>query len=250
MKKFLLAVLFFSVIYGDVMYEIETKTSGPSEWGEVCMAVRNFLKRDKMRIEIKSEGQSKDTQTLTTIFRIDRGVIWILNTDKKEFTEIALKDELPTINPDTNSVLSDLKIERTQEKKHILKIECEKYIVSLKVDSGEEKFEVNQVMWVARDFVGYSEIKEFNKRAQDYISQYTPPGLENRLLKNLQKRILEIDGIPLEVDARVRIENDKENLEINISSIFRKISTVPISDRVFEIPEDYKPAPILRNLME
>uniref|UniRef100_A0A7V0Z751 DUF4412 domain-containing protein n=1 Tax=candidate division WOR-3 bacterium TaxID=2052148 RepID=A0A7V0Z751_UNCW3 len=240
MKKILLIIFIFSVIYGDVMYEMETKSTGIMGLGDNVMTIRNFIKSDRMRTEMKPQSSEIDNGTFAAIIRLDKGVIWILNLENKDYVEIPLEESGERISDST--VTPEFKIEKLEETKEILNIKCEKYSVSIKINSEGEKMEITQTMWMGREFPGYNEIKELNNKIQGRTNEKGLLGIDNKLFRDLQRRISEIDGFPLEMEIDVKMQSDDSKMELKSTSIIKKIATVPISDKVFEIPEGYIPA--------
>ncbi len=248
MKKIVAIMFIFSFIYGDVMYEMETRTSGKLSAVEQITTTRNFIKGDRMRTEIKSCSPGMDNLTFVSITRFDKGIVWFLNTDKKEYMEIRLVDEGSVqVSGDTINTIPELKIEKSGESKEILNIKCEKYFLSIDINSGNEKTKITQTMWIGNNFPGYTEIKRFNKRILESNYGTDNSGATNQLIEKLRRKISEIDGFPLELEIILKIKSENEEVEMKTSSIIKKISTVPISDRVFEIPDGYKVIPALNS---
>ncbi len=241
MKRILLSVILFSIIYGDVMYEIEIKTEGMIRFGNEVITARNFIKHDRMRTEIKTANGRTDV----VITRLDKGVIWILDGARKEFIEVLISEFLYSREEsergifDTSSFSSIISVEKLEETKEILKMKCKKYFVSANMNTENEKITITKTLWIGRDFPGYSEIKEINTRLQGLLSGIGLLEIDNELHRNLQKKLSEIDGFPLEIEINVKTESDGVNFELKGSSVTKKISTAPISDKVFEIPQGY-----------
>ncbi len=239
MHRILLLVITFSIIYGDVMYEMETKTEGMIGVSDQVTSIRNFIKSDRMRMEIKVSESGLNNGTAVTIIRLDKGAFWILNPENKEYIEIPLKEPSESSIIDSSNTSSEFKIEKLPETKEILNIKCEKYFVVVDINAEDEKMEITQTMWIGRNFPGYDEIKEFNNKIQGCTDEADLIGIDNKLLRDLKRKILEIDGFPLEMELKVKLENNNTKMELKSSSVIKKLTTVPISDRVFEIPEGY-----------
>jgi len=240
MKKILLGLFIFIVIYGDVMYEMETKSTGIMGLGDNVITIRNFIKSDRMRTEMKPQSSGINNGTFSAIIRLDKDVAWLLNPENKEYVEIPLEESVEK-NSDS-SVIPEFNIEKLEGTKEILNIKCEKYFVSIKINSEDEKIEITQTMWMGREFPGYYEIKGLSSKIQERMGEKGLIGIDNKLFRDLQKRISEIDGFPLEMEMHVKLESDDTKIELKSTSAIKKITTVPISDKVFEIPEGYIPA--------
>jgi hypothetical protein len=237
MKKFFLLGLLSFFIYADVMYEMETTTKGMAGMADGITITRNFIKGEWMRTEIKSENNLLGSIEKIIITRLDKGVIWLLDKEKKEYIEMPINLDAIRTFSDSFKTLPEIKIEKMDETKTILKIECKKYQISAEINSPEGSFNLRHTLWVGKNFPGYNDIMAFNNKMQGSIGDIDIPGIDNKVLKEVKKKVSEIDGFPMEMELIINM--GEEGMEIRSTSTITKISTVPISDRVFDIPEGY-----------
>ncbi|MEO0184365.1 MAG: DUF4412 domain-containing protein [candidate division WOR-3 bacterium] len=243
MGKILVLVLICSNIFADVMYEMETSSEGYMGMGEDTILVRTFVKGDRMRTEIKTKNSLLGEMEQCIITRLDRGVAWILDKDRKEFSEIPLSaDSGLSVSEEIGDSMPEIKIEKTDETKQILDILCEKYILMMKINSDNEDLEIKQIMWLGKDFCGYDEIMMFKQKMLSSIAEPTIVGFNGKSIQELRKKISDFDGFPMEIEINLTMQNQGLNMAFKTTSVVKKITTVPISDRVFEIPENYKPS--------
>uniref|UniRef100_A0A7C4TGS2 DUF4412 domain-containing protein n=1 Tax=candidate division WOR-3 bacterium TaxID=2052148 RepID=A0A7C4TGS2_UNCW3 len=233
-------LLIFYFLYGDVMYEMVTTTEGMMGMGKSESLIRNFIKGKFMRTEVITQHPVLGEIKNISIVRLDKNVIWVLDEGKKEYTELRLSENLAdTIEIDTTLPLN-IKVEKFNDKKTILKTECEKYVVNMEVKSSEGNATLIQTMWVGKDIPGYDEIVGFNEKftgAGMGMLQGPMMGIDKESFRQFREKISEIEGFPLETELSLTME---EGFSIKTKSEITKITTVPISDKVFEIPEGYK----------
>ncbi len=242
MYRILIYLMLLSNIFGDVMYEMETTSQGLIEMGQsTTTLIRNFIKGDFMRTEIQIKDPILGDIERITIIRLDKGVAWVIDNEHKEYAEFSLKnDSVEGQTTETPENLPEIKVEKLEETKKILGVECDKYIVSLIFKLDNDTIEMTQTMWLGKDFAGYDEIMSFNKKMLSNINSTSLPGVDNKLIREFQKHISEIDGFPLELQLNLNTQNKETDISMQTKSTIKKISTVPISNRVFEIPEGYQ----------
>ncbi len=238
---FILLFLLISSNHADVMYELETRTGGAMGIGEGCTIVRNFVKGDCMRTELKTENPLLGETEGFTITRMDKGVIWLFDQGRKKYSEVLLNcDSTTESSTGTNYPLPEISIVKTEEKKEVLKVTCEKYVISMKIKSQDDDLEIIQTMWMGKDFPGYDEIMEFNRKMRGNTKQLNIAGIDDGIIREFAKKISEIEGFPLEMELDINLQNQGADLVLKTRSVVRKISSVPISNKVFEIPEGYQ----------
>ncbi len=236
-------LILFSVLFGDVMYEVTTRFEGMPDLESGFLTIRNFIKGGCVRIEMKSESSALSNKPMVMVLHLDKGVSWILDLEKKEYVELPLDVLMKDRLPGDSKCLPQFKIEKLPEIREILKIKCEKYLLTMTLQTDNEKITITQIMWLGRDFLGYQEIKEFNRKLGGKIITMGLFDQDKAYYHDLQKKIAELDGFPLELEFTVKIEG-RNVIELRGSSTVNKITTVPINNRVFEIPEGYQPAEI------
>ncbi|MGQ9465095.1 MAG: DUF4412 domain-containing protein [bacterium] len=241
MNRIFILLLFISNIYADVMYEMETTSQQTLGTAERKTQIRNFIKGDFMRTEIKTQDPILGEIENTTIIRLDKGVIWVVDNTRREFSEIPLKiDKIENPAEDTLMQLPEIKIEKLDENKKILKVNCIKYLITMNLETEDGNLEIVQTMWLGRDFGGYDEMMCFNKKMLNTINEPIITGIDNKIIKELKRRLSEIEGFPLEMEANFKMKIEGMDISFQTRSVIKKISTVPISNKVFEIPEGYQ----------
>lgn len=245
--RLLLILIFGLFLYGDVMYEMLTTTEGMMGMGSSEATIRVFIKGDYSRTETTAKSPMTGEITSTTITRLDKKLVWILNDENKEYSELDLPSKIEPAEVADTSILGlmpEIKVERSGEKKKILEKECEKIIVTMNIKSEDEQGNIGmtQTMWVSRNIPGLKEINAFNKKLTEFtggISQSAMMGINKKSMDEFQKKIGEIEGFPLELELNMTMGN---GMTIKTYSTVTNISIVPISQKVFEIPEGYVPS--------
>ena len=242
MRLFCLALLLClgSMSYADVMYEMVSTSEGMMGMkGETNMRI--FVKGDRSLTEMTAENPMGGTMTDTKIIRLDKGVIWAIDHEKEQYTEIAIAKEQPAMDESEEEIaMPDLKVVRTGEKKKILNKECEEVIVTMNIDDEEGTTKLKQTMWVTTDMPGYKEIQDFQKHMTGSGSMSSSMMRGNKkTFEEFQKKTAEIEGFPLEIDMEMTMGAEGMSFSFLTHSEVTKIETNPISDKVFEVPAGY-----------
>lgn len=236
-------ILFFLLIslHGGVMYEMETRMEG-----EQVAILRVFIKGDRSRTEILTgidslgEGGSRETFLL----RLDKKVMWQLDDANRTYIETGLAAGEPGMDDvDTIDSPYDIALKMDGEKKKILDRECKKVVLTLTAKPPMAGIGITQVMWVAESLPGMAEIKNFYSQLIAGGGNPLPnsvPGMDARLLRDCALKIIELCGFPLEMELTAGFGTEP-GLAITVKSQITKISEVPISDRVFDLPDGYAP---------
>ncbi|MGB9720773.1 MAG: DUF4412 domain-containing protein [bacterium] len=241
--KTLLLILLCSGIFADVMYEMETTSQGYMETGESITLVRTFIKGDRMRTEIKTNNSLLGEMEQNLITRLDKGVLWLLDKDRKEFLEIPLNaDSEESFSDENTDSMPEIRIEKSEETKKILDVVCEKYVITMSINSDNDDLQITHIMWLGKNFSGYDEIMNFKQKMLSSIAEPTIVGINKKSIQEIRKKISDFDGFPMEIEINLHVQNQGLKMALKTTSIVKKITTVPISDRVFEIPETYKPS--------
>ena len=242
MRLFCLTLLFClaSMLYGDVMYEMVSTSEGMMGMkGETNMRI--FVKGDRSLTEMTAENPMGGTMTDTKIIRLDKDVIWSIDHDNKEYTEmsIAMPTQMPEESDEEISI-PDVTVTRTGETKKLLNKDCEKVIVTMDVDDDEGEMNFKQTMWVTKDIPGYKEIQDFQEHMAGSGSMSTSMmGANKKTYEEFQKKISEIEGFPLEIEMEMTMGAEGMSFSMMTHSEVTQIETKPINDKVFEIPAGY-----------
>lgn len=232
---------FAATLYGDVMYEMVSTTEGMMGMkGETNMRI--FVKGDRSLTEMTADDPRGGTMTDTKIIRLDKGVIWSVDHDKKEYTEtsIAATQQVPE-EEEEDIPTPNLNVVVTGETKKILNKDCEQVIVTMDVEDDEGAMTFKQTMWVAKDIVGYEEIRDFQTQMSelDFSGASAMMGANKKNYQDFQKKISEIEGFPLEIDMEMIVGAEGMSFSFLTHSEVTKIETKPINSKVFEIPAGY-----------
>lgn len=242
MKLFALTLLlcFTSGLYGDVMYEMVSTSEGMMGMkGETNMRI--FVKGERSLTEMTAENPMGGTMTDTKIIRLDKGVIWSIDHDKKQYKESTIVQETQAPEEQTGKVdMPNVQVVSTGEKKEILDKECEKVIVTMEVDDEEGASTLKQTMWVTKDIPGYQEIQNFQKQMTGSGGMSASMmGGDKKTFEEFQRKTSEIEGFPLIIDMEMTMGAEVMSFTFKTHSEVTKIETTPISDKVFEIPTGY-----------
>ena len=239
--------LFFCLaacLYADVMYEMTTTTTGMAGMADNESTMRIFIKKDCSRTEVTAKSEAIGTLSNTYIIRLDKKVIWMFDDVNKKYTEIAIGTTADSefSSFDSSAPKPAINVETTDERKIIMEQECKKIAVSMKLNNPGSNVNFLQELWVVDSFPGVDEIKTFNKKLIEIgggMMQTEEIGVDSRQLKQFVTEINNIEGFPLEIEFDVSIDVEEMKMEMKTKSTVTKISVVPISDKVFEIPEGY-----------
>lgn len=242
MKLFALTLLicFASGLYGDVMYEMVSTSEGMMGMkGETNMRI--FVKGERSLTEMTAENPMGGTMTDTKIIRLDKGVIWSIDHDKKQYKETKIAQEMQTAPEQEGDVqVPDVQVIRTGEKKTILGKECEEVIVTMQVGDEEGTSTLKQTMWVTKGIPGYQEIQNFQKQMTGSGSMSASMmGGDRKTFEEFQRKTGEIEGFPLVIDMEMTMDAQGMAMTFKTHSEVTKVETTPISDKVFEIPAGY-----------
>jgi len=244
--RFTLMFIWCVSLFGDVMYEMVTTTEGMMGMagGETKTSV--YIKDDYQRTEMVSEDQMKGEMKTILITRFDKGVIWTLDPENKEYSEIKFDEGLGAEKAkegeeEREFATPEINVERTGKKKVLLNKECEEVIVSMKVADDEGSMDFTQAMWVTKDIEGYEEINDFSKKMTDLGLASTSLGMmrDQKSAEEFQKKIQDIGGFPLEFIMEIAMGTEEMQFSMKMHTMVTKIDKKPISQKLFEIPEGY-----------
>ncbi len=243
--RFTLILILCVSLFGDVMYEMVTSTEGMMGMGgETKTSV--YIKDDYQRTEMVSEDQMQGETKSVLITRFDKGVIWTLDPENKEYSEIKFDEGLGVEKAEEGEgerefAAPEITVERTGKKKVLLDKECEEVIVSMKVDDDEGSMNFTQAMWVTKDIAGYKEISDFSKRMTElgFTTSSQRMMRDQKSAEEFQKKIQDIGGFPLEFTMEIHMGTEEMQFSMKMHTMVTKVDKKPISQKLFEIPEGY-----------
>jgi hypothetical protein len=243
MKIFCLALLccFAAMLHADVMYEMTSTTEGMMGMkGETQMRV--FVKGDRSLTEMTAENPMMGSMSDTKIIRLDKGIIWSIDHENKEYTQYIMEEMAgePEESEAPAMEMPDVKVVRTGNTKKILNKDCEEIIVTMETAGEEGSATFRQTMWVTKDVPGYKEIQEFQKHmSESKLGSSAMMGPNKKNYEEFQNKISEIEGFPLEMVMEMIMGGEGMSFTMTTRSEVTKIETTPINDKVFEIPAGY-----------
>lgn len=229
-------------LYGDVMYETFTKTEDMMGIDGSEIMSRMFIKGDYSRMEATSKSAMAGEVTSTVIVRFDTGVMWVLDSDNKQYSEIKLGEATEPEIEKEDKEETEIVVEKTGKKKVILEKECEEVVVSMKIESDDGNMNFTQTLWVTKDIPCYEEINDFTKKLIEKgvkSSSADILGGNQKSFEEFQKKIQEVEGFPLEHDMEMTVSSEEMSFSLKTHSTVTKIDDKPIDQKVFEIPEGY-----------
>ena len=241
MLKLSSMILLFFIIFGyaDVMYEMTTSYDGMLGIANGEMALQVFVKGDKSRINISIDNEGEISSSVS-IIRFDLGKFWLLNEENKEYNEILLNDSVQVNVIDTLD-LPAITIVKTGDTKNILDLECEKVVVAMQDSSEGSYLYFGETLWVSSEVPGYEELKNFTDRLTRHGMGFASTSMDENAQSfgQLQEKINEIEGFPLEFILDVQVGIEEMTFSMASHSLVTKLDEVPIHDRVFDLPEGF-----------
>jgi hypothetical protein len=246
MRILVLLMLLSVCVHGDIVYEMTTTTEGITGMEATETSTVFYIKGECRRKETTTKNPMTGEVTIITITRLDKHVIWTLDIEHRQYTETKLIETSPSDERIENTEkprLPEIIIETTEKEKEILDRMCKEVTISMKLLTEEDdSCMVTQTMWVSQDIEGYDEITEFNRKFFSLDRGQTgllKAEMDGESFKKFQENIEEIEGFPLELTLDIHMEDHLTPLSIKSHSIVTKIETLPIHEKVFEIPEGF-----------
>jgi hypothetical protein len=173
---------------------------------------------DKERMEVLNG-------TIITIIRLDKKVIWSLNSKDKIYGEIT-PEELNGPDPLKKEEIKML-ITETKENKKIGDYECIKVIVVMNIRDYSMRHEV----WGTKDIAIDPALVTFTENLDRVFKDNITHGPYNMMMLKL----FDMKLYPVEILSEFNIQGEKSKMSTKLKSI----STDKLEDSVFEIPNGY-----------
>jgi hypothetical protein len=221
-----------------------------------------------------------------TIIRLDKGIVWHVNMDDETYMETALGGEVteegekPT---DFQFKVKGMKIDKTGETKEIIGHKCEGVAaeVTFETTAGEETITqpVNLLFWMTKKTKGLEEMRKFWEQMIE-MSQGQEQGLPmGDAMKELWEKMEELKGVPLgmemtisrggieegemegmkeamaamkqfmkgeETEEAAEEEEGADEMAMKMVREITSMSESDLDDSLFEIPEGFKKASMIR----
>ena len=234
------------MLSADVMYE---KTFTTTTTGELLPASevhhRVFIKGDAARVEMSIILSENIELTSVTIYRFDRGVVWNLDMDNKQYTETVLTDSLARSEqvPRTQPLMDDpeITVTETGATRTIVGKSCDEVIISMAELSDSVKTELTITMWVTQELDSCEELIKFDRKRGEIDDLLSHPG-NGRVQTTAVRLPIEtntISGFPLQTSDRMTISSGDMSICMQSEYVFTKLDDKPISQMVFEIPPGF-----------
>jgi hypothetical protein len=239
MKQFVITMLLlcsFSLAWAQGMYWKSTSEGPTGKHTEENFAAPKMFKMSQT---------GSENGAMIMIARLDKQLIWIVEPDKKTYSEMTfadmkkfsekmvkkmapLKEQLKSMPEEQRNAMKKMmgagsdepiSVKKTSETKSILGHKCSK----MTVFRGKEEF---MTMWLAKDISGFAPLmadwKEFSRQMEAMASQFNES--ETDMFK-------EIDGFPMETSTTVA--------DHKMTSTVVKVEMRAISASEFEVPSGY-----------
>jgi hypothetical protein len=230
------ALVFFTVgtVRSDVTVQRLVKSGGFGGLGAFETTEKLMISGDKETTTgtTKYSGKfsslmNKAAKEATSITRLDKELIWTLDSDKKTYTELTFeqmremmksmgslggiftKGEADSLRKAMEKLSSTVEVNKTGEKKTISELECERVILTLRSEMVDSIANVTDTTWVKNDIWMApadkvpSELQNFDLKMAEKLglTEGGPmAGLLNQYadaMKKLQDKLKELNGYPL-----------------------------------------------------
>lgn len=224
------------------MYEMTVSSESILGMLDTQHTLRVFIKSDRARIDITTEGDSLQKQP-TIIIRFDKDSVWFLYHDEQEYDELSM-DELrdtSSVQPDSGAEsISEINISETGKTKVIMDIECREILLTMAVNDTSGSADFKQTMWVANDFRGFEEIQDFTTRLLTLgLETSGAASLQKQAAHEFKKKALEVGGWPFEVILDIAIGVEEMTITYTVQSLVTMLEYAPIHANVFELPDGF-----------
>jgi hypothetical protein len=243
-RGFIFTALFIAFLFGDLMYETTLLTDNPTG---TEITARNFYKVDRSRIENCIRNSSGASASVIVITRLDQKVIWVLDPQRKTYTEQRLLDTLMSGEVSKpSSPKPEIAIQKTGQTQKIIDRSCEEVTCAMNTVAEPESISVNQTLWLAADIPGYQDLFEYNMKMREAgISPwYGIKTFDEPWFRHFLDQVSNIYGFPMSWTMTARYNSTANRYSIKIDYSVTKYACAPIMDNVFEIPANYLLVPV------
>jgi hypothetical protein len=290
MKRVALVLMCISLVpvvtAADLVIKEKTSSGGFMGMGASEGTEVTYVKGDKVRTEstVMFKGMRPgmapaEASTTVTIIRLDKGVVWHLDQDKKTYMEISLSgDEVGGTGGEARFEVKDIKVEKTGEKRETAGYKCEGVNVEMtyEASSGAQMMtETTDILfWITPEGKELKEMRTVWERMLERAGSGKEDMPMKHAMRELSKTMEDLEGVPLGMDIVVNLPmaqtgeqeaemkeamkmmrqfmkgeeaqeeaEEGEDVPANQMKITREtvsISVEDVDDSLFEIPEGYK----------
>ena len=243
-KNYLLVVLSIVVLFflcfatssADVVYKEKSTVFGVMGMPDMDTETTIMLKGDKQKQDavMKFTGSTpmgmpgmEDRKQLT-ITRLDKGLIWNIDTEKRTYTEMTLEQvkmmmdrvmvQKEKVKQEELETKFKIDVKKVDQKREIGGYQCEEFIIEMITEgrdprTGEpQEVEIQTRLWVSTEVEGSDQIESFHRKMAEkmglegeYGSGITQAlsrfGIE---AEELGKKMDEIKGFPMRTELRLK----------------------------------------------
>jgi len=209
-----------------------------SSGGTMTTTISGDKQKTESEMKMDMGFMSGPSMKETSIIRLDKGVSWSIDHDKKRYTEVDLahfqdqmesasraqqggtEGEMPNYD-DYEMEPPEITVERSGKKEKIAGYPCEEVILKMVMKGKDKKtgdtgsFIVTDYMWVTKDCPGYEEFLAFGTKsaetmgvglmASGSMAQMGTMGIDT---KELADKMKEIDGFPMKQTMLLNISGE------------------------------------------
>ena len=182
-----------------------------------------WMSEKKMR---EDEGTSK-----STIVRFDLKKIYVIEHDKKEYTEIDLPIDLEKVLPPEAQQMAQMmqvtaKVTETEETQKIKDWDCKKYLVEISLSMMGMNMPMKMEMWVTKDL---------DMDLDLYEKFYTEMLALQPMFKGFTEEFKKIEGYPVMTDMTMNMMGSEMKSHEEVVSVEEKNAP----DGTYDIPGGY-----------
>jgi len=247
-----------------------------------------YIKGDMMRSESEtekagmgSERGMKNPPPAVTIIRLDKGLVWHVNTLDKTYMESPFEPVQGSDDEDlSNFGLKDVTVEKTGETREVMGKTCEgvKAVITFETEGNEGPVEqrVDVMFWMTSEVKSLAEMRGFWETMIEVSQGQKEKVPMGAVMEQLWEKVGEDGKVPLamhmsvaasslgpEAEAEMKTalgtlgqmmgesngeepEDGPDNMAMHMTREIISISEEKLNDSLFEIPEGYRKAKAIR----
>lgn len=162
---------------------------------------------------------------VTSIVRLDKGVMWLLNDREKTYMEMT-----PEQMGAMAGLVKDAKdpeIKKTEETKKIGKYNCTKVLITMEM-MGQK---ANTEIWATSDIKVDPTILKFMEKTNEVFKDSPTLKQSNKMMQGL----FELKLFPVQTTTKMKMMG----MSSESMTLLKSISTEKLDDSLFELPEGY-----------
>lgn len=244
-----------------------------------------YIKGDMMRSESDTEKTGrgahrglKDPPPAVTIIRLDKGLIWHVNTLDKTYMEKPFEPLPDTEDGDLSGLgVTDLKVEKTGETREVMGKKCDgvKAVITFETEGSDGTVEqtIDVMFWMTSEIKALAEMRAFWETMIDMGQEQKEKVPMGDLMEQLWEEVGEDGRVPLAMDMSVTAssldpeeeaemkatleamgqmmggsegEEGEDSMAMRMTREIISISEEKLPDSLFEVPKEYRKAKTIR----